>query len=393
MEDLAVSYYPDDLGSLTILIGDGAGGFRRSHNYAAGREPYTMLAHDLDQDGHLDLVCLDHDTSSLHIFLGDGSGGSSGGQDVPVGHAPRQMMAGQFDGDSLPDLAVSIGGDDRISLFSGNGDGTFVYGEQILLDYPEGIATADFDRDGFADIAACNKTDHGPEQNVIYRADGYGGWTRQDAALVAYRSWLMAAADWNADGAADLVSIGGGKTTFLRGDGRGGLDPAVDLWVKGTPLDSVVGDFDLDGLPDLAVVEYSYVTLYYNHLEVLETRVVPRVLNLRGFGRFIRVMLALPEGAEHGEIDTETFRLTQIGQELLLDEALEPVWVRHLGNRGLVAVFDRGEVVDLIRSMELEDTGHVELVVRGEFSDAVPFKGADAVRILRRGRGFREDDN
>ena len=59
------------------------------------------------------------------------------------------MVIGDFNGDGIPDLAA--GG---IALLLGNGNGTF--GDAIIEDVNEQdngyLATADFNRDGIADV-------------------------------------------------------------------------------------------------------------------------------------------------------------------------------------------------------------------------------------------------
>src|SRR5206468_1867864 len=83
------------------------------------------------------------------------------------GHAPGAVAIADLNGDGKQDLVVANGGpfsndapDNTVSVLLGNGDGTF----QPHVDYasgasPLGIAVADLNRDGKADIVTANAAD------------------------------------------------------------------------------------------------------------------------------------------------------------------------------------------------------------------------------------------
>src|ERR1700761_5612071 len=65
-----------DSGSITVLLGDGNGGFRAAAGspFAAGHLPNDIAITDMNRDGNLDLVIANHQSPYLRVFLGDGRG-------------------------------------------------------------------------------------------------------------------------------------------------------------------------------------------------------------------------------------------------------------------------------------------------------------------------------
>jgi hypothetical protein len=63
---------------------------------------------DLDGDGHLDLAVANRFSNDVSILRGDGKGGFAAGVSIPIGSTPDAIVAGDFDGDGHTDLAVSL---------------------------------------------------------------------------------------------------------------------------------------------------------------------------------------------------------------------------------------------------------------------------------------------
>jgi hypothetical protein len=135
-----------------------------------------------------------------------GPGGSGDG-----GHL---VAAGDFNGDGAQDLVVAgpsysvmpvVG--DYVRVLLGRGDSTFARPSAAVLLPPglSGLVTADFDRDGRLDAAVCDDQD----SSTVYVLRGQGDGTFAPALRTSYfsgsHSQDLAVADWNRDGAADLV--------------------------------------------------------------------------------------------------------------------------------------------------------------------------------------------
>jgi hypothetical protein len=120
---------------------------------------------------------------------------------------------------------------------------------------PRQIAAADFDHDGDLDLAAVASTVPG-EFTLLFN-DGTGAMVDQNALDLGFACWGLAVADFDGDGHLDVATTDGQHDTsaiwMLRGDGEGGFDPFLAGSAGRFPLALAAGDYDEDGIPDLAV--------------------------------------------------------------------------------------------------------------------------------------------
>jgi hypothetical protein len=86
-------------GSLTLLTGDGLGGFTRTFTLTVGAQaPLAVVAADFNRDGKLDVSVGMSNTRSIDTFLGDGLGGFTLAYSVTTGagHAPARPGRGRL---------------------------------------------------------------------------------------------------------------------------------------------------------------------------------------------------------------------------------------------------------------------------------------------------------
>ena len=124
-----------------------------------------------------------------------------------MGNFPEAVRIGDFNSDGLLDLAVANAKDNTISILLGNGDGTFTAsGSPVPVGaFPFFLAVADFNGDGTADIAVSNEND---STVSILLGNGDGTFTQASGSPIPgfnYNPGQVVAADFNGDGVPDLA--------------------------------------------------------------------------------------------------------------------------------------------------------------------------------------------
>jgi hypothetical protein len=227
-----------------------------------------FVAADFNGDGRLDLA--GGAVKAVAVLLNNGSGGFAARAEFPVADYQQDLAAGDFNGDGNVDLAVTINNPQiGVSLLAGNGDGTFDPAVNLPnaagADSPAIVAT-DLDGDARVDlviahsmacyVAPCVTTE------LMSVLMGNGDGTFQPARLVQVGRGMakIAVGDFNRDGIKDLA-IAGDSSRLYRlygvGDGTFVQQPTITLTadtfgVTGTDVD--VADFNSDAIQDLVVV-------------------------------------------------------------------------------------------------------------------------------------------
>ncbi|TAH39482.1 MAG: VCBS repeat-containing protein [Planctomycetota bacterium] len=108
--DLAAVGY-DYNPSLSILLGDGAGGYLPPAQYALVLGAWDLEAADFDNDGDVDVVAADTgrfwEGFTFELFRNNGDGSFSYGGWFNCGAGPNGMTAADFNGDGWMDVAVA----------------------------------------------------------------------------------------------------------------------------------------------------------------------------------------------------------------------------------------------------------------------------------------------
>lgn len=123
------------------------------------------------------------------------------------------------------------------------------------------IATADFNGDGIADLAEVTLPggdENGPATLTVLLGQHGGRYVAAPGHVaVGNAPRSIAAGDFNCDGKPDLlVADADGSVIELLGDGKGDLVSAGKVAQVGTTVSMAVADFNHDGIPDLVISDF-----------------------------------------------------------------------------------------------------------------------------------------
>lgn len=225
---------------------------------------------DVNGDGKADIIAVNDDSSDVTVLLGNGDGTVN----VPTvgfavaGWSNTPAVVGDFNGDGLADIIVA---DDNFSFayLKGYGDGTFrasrdYYAATNAYSWTYGIATGDFNGDGHPDFVIGNicSSCSTPMGVTVFLSNPDGslqpGMNFGSTSNFGY----VAVADFNGDNKLDIAATDNstGLVQIFNGDGTGNFTPGstfnTDL-ASNSPYGLVVGDFNKDGHPDLAIANSS----------------------------------------------------------------------------------------------------------------------------------------
>lgn len=263
--------------NVSVLLGNGDGTFVRQVTYGAGNGPNAVAVGDFDGDGHLDLVVANSGDNTVSVLLNDPAnlGVFRAPVTYTVGNDPVALAVGEFTGDKHLDIVVVNNGDQTFSLLANDGSGAFSAKATFGTDLdPASIAAGDFDGDGYADVVVASLAggpSGGGGVSVYLNDSNHPGQFLPNTDYDSTGAQWVAVGNLDSDSYLNLAvadhSLGQVGVLFNQGSGAPGIFGSLsDFGTGGGPVSVAVGDFNGDGMVDLATANSTSetVSILYN---------------------------------------------------------------------------------------------------------------------------------
>lgn len=321
--DLATANLGDGMGTLSLLLGDGSGGFAAPISLsvsaysssltaaAFGSSPVSLAAADFNKDGNLDLAIADSAGDTLvrlgngngtfqaptalnapgqfsilaedlngdgapdvitngFVLLNDGTGNFPTATNFATDFQPTLVRTGDLNGDGILDLVTANESSNSVMVFSGRGDGSFQTPLRYIVgNKPGEIIVEDLDGNGTIDLAVSNLGS--VHLSILFgTGDGefLGGQAFPSAPHVNHTTNRVALADFDGDGLMDLTAANGDRATGILKGQTFGKFAAPFIMTDQNAGGVVAGDFNKDTKPDLAFIQQGSPRITNDTIEV-----------------------------------------------------------------------------------------------------------------------------
>ncbi|MEM6312444.1 MAG: FG-GAP-like repeat-containing protein, partial [Planctomycetota bacterium] len=236
------------------VIGDGT--FAAQERPDLNTKPQASVATDINGDGWVDIVTANY-TDSLSVLINDGTGSFTADQSIEAGGSPVALSAADLNADGIPDLVTANIASSDVSVFLGNANGTFDPQVRYAVGAnPNSIEFGDFNGDGVLDLATTNP--FSSDLSVLLgQGDGTFGAEHRFSAFAPPLFFDspddLVVGDFNGDGISDLATANSqsGSVRLLIGAGDGTFSPPLNFDAIEEADTLQAADFNNDGALDL----------------------------------------------------------------------------------------------------------------------------------------------
>lgn len=239
----------------SLSLGNGDGTFGAPTSFAPAGLQVDFQVQDLNNDGIPDLLTVNDQT--LTVFIGKAN--QTYTQVVSTLSTPvfGNLAFADVNQDGNVDIvfnnySASPGSSGRVVIALGNGDGTFSEGATYdVTGLGTATAVADVDGDGHMDVILASYQVQGGTGLQILYGHGDGTFDAPVNVQTPHLVNLIAGADLNMDGVADLVLSDGLVVTVMNGATNRSFGAPRNYLAGGSPSSPVIVDLNGDGGPDL----------------------------------------------------------------------------------------------------------------------------------------------
>ena len=160
-----VTARPGAPATVSVMVGDGAGGFGAAQQHTAGQgaadldidPPGQVAIDDITGDGRADIAVTLPVGNLIALLAGTPEGELAAVVRFPVAAGPQAIAIADVTGDGNPDVVSSNGVAASVSVVPGGGAGNVGFGGNFAAGaFPHSVVAADFDGDGDPDAAVAN---------------------------------------------------------------------------------------------------------------------------------------------------------------------------------------------------------------------------------------------
>ncbi|MFQ5650784.1 MAG: FG-GAP-like repeat-containing protein [bacterium] len=272
-------------GAFTVTVEYGTGIFDERIDIPLGqdadnpfeRDPSAIYAGDFDNDTFPDLAVANKTTNTVAVLMNrffEAGGTVRLESSIPVGNGPTSIAGADFDRDGFLDLAVSNFDENTISVLRNFNRGRLTVVQTIpTREHPVQLEARDYNNDGQMDLAVLVL---GVNQLQIFLNLGDGSFgTASNTYDTGASPYGLASGDFDNDDDVDLVVTNSGDNSIIvyKNDGRANFANAGEIPVPDFPTAVRAGDLSGrsageygDGVLDLVLVHpnFNEVSVFVN---------------------------------------------------------------------------------------------------------------------------------
>ena len=223
--------------------------------------PNAIVVADVNLDGRQDVLTTSS-PGTVSVLFGLGDGTFSPHADYAVGKGPIAIVVSDLNRDGIPDVVTANSDAISVSVLLGKGDGTFAAAapsDTALTINPKAIAVGDVDLDGNPDIVTANSkgdTYMGTASLLRGRGNGSFGFIKDYAA--GKNPSAVALGDPDLDGKPDMVVLNAGVDNswsggVYLGSGNGTFTAGATFETGMHPTAVALRDMNADGKVDVVM--------------------------------------------------------------------------------------------------------------------------------------------